>query len=190
MLTLFKPWRTGTALKTKDASWDEAFTAHTFSNRQEQIMKNFNIRYECLDQRDDFFSELKKGGTAVPDLINNDPESNEMDQMVVLDEMSIDDSMVPDDIDIGDQQSQRYKQLLKNMSITKHIMTRLGWTACEPNAFQDTDVLTSHESVSGIRVGSEWKEVVALIFLIAGCKLSKLVDLVQFHQEVNHYFRV
>ena len=43
MLTLFKPWRTGTTLKMKDASWDEAFTGHTFSQRQEQIMKNFNI---------------------------------------------------------------------------------------------------------------------------------------------------
>ena len=31
MLTLFKPWRTGTTLKTKDVSWDEAFIAHTFS---------------------------------------------------------------------------------------------------------------------------------------------------------------
>ena len=43
MLTLFKPWQNGTALKTKESSWDEAFTAHTFSNRQEQIMKIFNI---------------------------------------------------------------------------------------------------------------------------------------------------
>ena len=43
MLTLFKPWRTGTTLKTKDASWDEAFTAHMFSKQQDQIMKNFNI---------------------------------------------------------------------------------------------------------------------------------------------------
>jgi hypothetical protein len=39
-------------------------------------------------------------------------------------------------------------------------MTRLGWTACEPNTF-DSSALTSHEPVSGIRIGSEWKEVVA-----------------------------
>ena len=91
MLTLFKPWRTGTTLKTKDASWDDAFIAHTFSNRHEQIMKNFNIRYECLDQRDDFLSELKKGGTPGPGLINNDLEADEMNQMGVLDEGSVDD---------------------------------------------------------------------------------------------------
>ena len=47
------------------------------------------------------------------------------------------------------------------MSITKHVMTRVGWTACEPDTFQDGGALMSHEPVSGIRVGSEWKEVVA-----------------------------
>ena len=158
MLTLFKPWRTGTSLKAKEVSWDEAFTAHTFSERQEQIMKNFNIRYECLDQRDDFFSELKKGGTAGPALINNDVDVDEINQSGVLDDISVGD-MVPDDIDIDNQESQRYRQQMKTMSVTKHIMTKLGWTACKPNTFQVTG---AHEPVSGIRLGTEWKEVVAL----------------------------
>ena len=163
MLTLFKPWRTGTTLKTKDASWDEAFTAHMFTERQEQIMKIFNIRYECLDQRDDFLSELKKGATAVSGLINDD----EMNEPALLDEILVDDTSPNDIIDIDDQQSQRYKQQLKTMSITEYIMTRLGWTACEPNT-QDSGAFPSgspshysYEPVSGIRVGSEWKEVVA-----------------------------
>ena len=166
MLTLFKPWRTGTNLKTKDTSWDEAFTAHTFTSQEKQIMKNFNIRYECLDQRDDFFSELKKGATA-PGMINDDlaQAADEMNQTAVLDHevLPADDGMTPDDIEIDDQQSQRYKQQLKNMSITKHIMNRLGWTTCEPNTFDSGALtsLTSHEPVSGIRIGSEWKEVVA-----------------------------
>ncbi|KAF8231155.1 hypothetical protein L208DRAFT_1083722, partial [Tricholoma matsutake] len=43
MLTLFKPWHSGSTLKAKDASWDEAFVAHTFTNCEEKIMKNFNI---------------------------------------------------------------------------------------------------------------------------------------------------
>ncbi|KAF8230258.1 hypothetical protein L208DRAFT_1159727, partial [Tricholoma matsutake] len=61
MLTLFKPWPTGSTLEAKNASWDEAFVAHVFTNQQKKIMKNFNICYECLDQKDDFLSELKKG---------------------------------------------------------------------------------------------------------------------------------
>ncbi|KAF8811802.1 hypothetical protein BYT27DRAFT_7017694, partial [Phlegmacium glaucopus] len=63
MLTLFKPWQTGSALKSMTASWDETFVAHKFTDHHEQIIKNFNIWYECLDQRDDFLSELKKGST-------------------------------------------------------------------------------------------------------------------------------
>ncbi|KAF8809212.1 hypothetical protein BYT27DRAFT_7094716, partial [Phlegmacium glaucopus] len=127
MLTLFKPWRTGTALKPMDASWDEAFTAHNFTDRQEQIMRNFNIRYECLDQRDDFLSELKKGSTVVPGWMNDDLVTHEMNQSTVLDKL---DDMSADEIptyEIDDQQSQRFQQQLKSMSVTRHIMTRLGW---------------------------------------------------------------
>ncbi|EJD38106.1 hypothetical protein AURDEDRAFT_72509, partial [Auricularia subglabra TFB-10046 SS5] len=54
MLALFKPWRSGTDLKSTDELWETAFEAHEFSRRQEQIMDNFNLRYECLDARDDF----------------------------------------------------------------------------------------------------------------------------------------
>ena len=78
---------------------------------------------------------------------------DEMNQTAVLDEILVDD-MAPNNIDIDDQQSQRYQHQLKSMSITKHIMTRLGWTDCDPNTFQDSGVLTSYEPVSGICI---WK---------------------------------
>jgi hypothetical protein len=64
MLTLFKPWRSGTDLKNKVQSWDEAFTDHEFSQREHQIMNNFNLRYECLDARDDFSAKLRQGSVA------------------------------------------------------------------------------------------------------------------------------
>ncbi|PBK87469.1 hypothetical protein ARMGADRAFT_907344, partial [Armillaria gallica] len=54
MLALFKPWRNGSDLKTKSESWHEAFSRHNFSAREMQLMDNFNLRYECLDERDDF----------------------------------------------------------------------------------------------------------------------------------------
>ena len=43
------------------ASWDEIFSDHDFRTQQRQLMKNFNIRYECLDARDDYRAQLKKG---------------------------------------------------------------------------------------------------------------------------------
>ncbi|KZV98465.1 hypothetical protein EXIGLDRAFT_606911 [Exidia glandulosa HHB12029] len=59
MLTLFKPWRTGLDLKSLDSTWDEAYETYQFTARQESIMDNFNLRYECLDARDDFSKQRK-----------------------------------------------------------------------------------------------------------------------------------
>ena len=61
MLAFFKPWRTGKDLKSEDHSWDDAFTTHMFNTRQLEIMKYFNVRYECLDARDDYAAQMKKG---------------------------------------------------------------------------------------------------------------------------------
>ncbi|KAJ3897073.1 hypothetical protein F5879DRAFT_785414, partial [Lentinula edodes] len=59
MLTLFKPWRSGEDLKNKNQSWHEAFEAYVFSDQSLLYMKNMNIRFECLDARDDFRAQLK-----------------------------------------------------------------------------------------------------------------------------------
>ena len=96
-------------------------------------------------------------------MINSELIANDLDaNQAVLDEVLVDDIMAPDDIDFDDQQSQRYKQQLKNISIIKSIMTRLGWTTCasEPNTLQDSGALISHEPVSGIHIGSGWKEII------------------------------
>ena len=60
MLTLFKPWRHGKNLKEDNQSWDEAFTDYKFTPRQTELMKLFNIRYECNDARDDYSKLLKQ----------------------------------------------------------------------------------------------------------------------------------
>ena len=60
MLTLFKPWRTGSDLKIDGQSWNHAYENYKFSNRHKDLMKNFNLRYECLDARDDFHAEFQK----------------------------------------------------------------------------------------------------------------------------------
>ena len=59
MLCLFKPWRTGMELKKQDQSWDSAFRTFQFTKHQRKLMENFNLRYECLDARDDFHALMK-----------------------------------------------------------------------------------------------------------------------------------
>ncbi|KIL54128.1 hypothetical protein M378DRAFT_57442, partial [Amanita muscaria Koide BX008] len=61
MLAFFKPWRDGLSLKERTSTWDDAFISHPFTGRQLQLIKNFNIKYECLDARDDYNAQRKKG---------------------------------------------------------------------------------------------------------------------------------
>ncbi|KAJ6574056.1 hypothetical protein B0H19DRAFT_933701, partial [Mycena capillaripes] len=60
MLTLFKPWRSPSDLKDNISTWDQAFKEHKFTERQSQLIKNFDVRYECNDARDDHFTQMKK----------------------------------------------------------------------------------------------------------------------------------
>jgi hypothetical protein len=65
MLALFKPWRQGTDLKGADKLWDEEFNDHSFSEEQRRYMHNFNLRYECLDARDDYRAKMNKKGEDI-----------------------------------------------------------------------------------------------------------------------------
>ncbi|KAJ7077794.1 hypothetical protein C8R44DRAFT_554144, partial [Mycena epipterygia] len=60
ILTLFKPWRSPLDLKDYQSTWDQAFKEHEFTDRQQELIKNFDIRYECNDARDDHFAQMKK----------------------------------------------------------------------------------------------------------------------------------
>ncbi|KAF8813266.1 hypothetical protein BYT27DRAFT_7084956 [Phlegmacium glaucopus] len=60
MLTLFKPWRSSQDLKNIDQTWTEAFALYEFNIENKKIMNNFNLCYECLDERDDYHAILKK----------------------------------------------------------------------------------------------------------------------------------
>ncbi|KAF8884364.1 hypothetical protein BD779DRAFT_1443222 [Infundibulicybe gibba] len=66
MLTFFKPWRSGEDLKLSHDSWDAAFVEYDFTKRQKEIMGNFNLKYECLDAKDDFQAQLRAGAVTAP----------------------------------------------------------------------------------------------------------------------------
>ncbi|THU83191.1 hypothetical protein K435DRAFT_689997, partial [Dendrothele bispora CBS 962.96] len=62
MLSLFKPWRSGIDLKPFSMTWTEAFTCFEFRETQKKLIRNFNLRYECYDARDNYHAQLKKSG--------------------------------------------------------------------------------------------------------------------------------
>ncbi|KAH7918322.1 hypothetical protein BV22DRAFT_1108389 [Leucogyrophana mollusca] len=65
MLVLFQPWRCGHELKGANQTWGESFGVYAFNEQATEIMKHFNVRYECLDARDDYsarwWSEEREG---------------------------------------------------------------------------------------------------------------------------------
>ena len=66
MLTLFKSWTDPLSLNLLDQTWIHAFSKHNFSDRHQQIMGRFHVRYECNNTRDNFrlqhVHEAKKNG--------------------------------------------------------------------------------------------------------------------------------
>ncbi|KAG6893333.1 hypothetical protein C0992_010412 [Termitomyces sp. T32_za158] len=66
MLTLFKPWKSGLDLKLANKTWEESFSGFPFAPSHVTIMKNMNIRYECLDARDDFYSQRRGESEFLP----------------------------------------------------------------------------------------------------------------------------
>ncbi|KAH9917939.1 uncharacterized protein B0H18DRAFT_938117 [Fomitopsis serialis] len=62
MLMLFKPWHKGLDLTDTSQTWDDAFASHEFTERQQEVMKFFHIKYECNDSRDDFSKHRQDKG--------------------------------------------------------------------------------------------------------------------------------
>ncbi|KAJ3521123.1 hypothetical protein NMY22_g12441 [Coprinellus aureogranulatus] len=64
MLSLFVPWRKGNDLRKNKATWFEAFSSHKFPAHYVKIMANINLKYECLDARDDYRYQMRMNPEA------------------------------------------------------------------------------------------------------------------------------
>jgi len=128
MLTLFKPWRHGKNLKEDNQSWDEAFTDYKFTPRQTELMKLFNIRYECNDARDDYSKLLKQNnatGGVFPHWFGSDDNDH-------LDDDNYDDGTdytVHEEYEADQYTSIGKKglQRIEQMAEIQKIVTSAGW---------------------------------------------------------------
>ena len=123
MLTIFKPWRSGKDLKGEKDTWDESFLNFQFTDTQKQVMKNFNLCYECLDAHDDHRAALKKGtkkevlpGWNTYELDDTDEWNGNTDD--------IDEEYENDPMFQGHYEKSRQAQMLQMMNI----MVNIGWT--------------------------------------------------------------
>ncbi|KAJ6520773.1 hypothetical protein DFH09DRAFT_1048253, partial [Mycena vulgaris] len=133
MLVLFKPWRSPADLKDVVSTWDQAFKEHEFTDRQKQLMGNFNLRYECNDARDDHFAQMKKklaeakaaGRSLFPSsfLTFKDKFADDLNE---IDYGSDDDEMGDQDED-SVQKGPKTLKLLAEAKILTEIMETSGW---------------------------------------------------------------
>ena len=148
MLTLFKPWRKGSDLKSQMAeSWDNTFHRHAFNEEEQKLMKNFNIRYECLDARDDFRSQMKKGTNPIT--CSWDADDEEQDNGNPLDSelntINFDDVPV-DPLNAGPRHNKR----MREMEVVNHMMTSLGWTEPLPSILVQTESFQPEKILTGV----------------------------------------
>ena len=158
MLTFFKPWRTGKDLKLEDQNWDDAFENHVFNTMHLKKMKYFNVRYECLDARDDYAAQMKKGENAgifsnwdVYDSLNSDildHNSFEGDDFVC-------DINLVDENNIGPKTEKRNRDMLH----VEQIMQEAGWFNESPNGPAEVGDLTPVLPAQ-LQSGKDWTAIV------------------------------
>lgn len=141
MLTFFAPWRTGLDLKKSDQTWNDAFELYAFNARSKQLMKNFHIRYECYDSRDDYHTQLKARVAAQQERledVDSDDEDNYIDHAEPGDDADVD--FDADDGALG-KDSLKWQTQMRDVETVMH---NAGWSA---------SVVDTGSDLSGTSVG-------------------------------------
>ncbi|KAF8811287.1 hypothetical protein BYT27DRAFT_7278067, partial [Phlegmacium glaucopus] len=158
MLALFKPWRSGLDLRQQTDSWDDAFLSHEFSPRQHEVMKNMNIRYECLDARDDFHAQMKKGTTVMPSWAEPGTQIfDDLDQMVIDDAINI--PTILDEHSISPIVGKRQRSHTELMSDVRRMLMSLGWTIQNKDLLPD-DLNLTPDPIQ-LQSPAQWKATVS-----------------------------
>jgi hypothetical protein len=160
MLAFFKPWRSGHDLKSADENWNTAFIKHSFLQRQEEIIKNMNIRYECLDSRDDYRAQLKKDAGALPHWIDDqgeDDASSLVDPYLGPSHYSNDDELPSQFLHVGKAEKRRQREILT----MRNIMTNIGWTKVKYDKGLYPDDVINPIPITRELTGTEWKAEVS-----------------------------
>ncbi|KAH7905988.1 hypothetical protein BJ138DRAFT_1016917, partial [Hygrophoropsis aurantiaca] len=165
MLTLFVPWRSGKDLKAQHSSWHDQFTQQSFMTRHLDIMKFFNVRYECLDERDDYSSQLRaqQDKRPLPDWANEHYPADEEEDWIEKDATFpiFDPDCVIDKTTIGKKTSKwNYDK-----TIIHQMLEKCGWLSLMspskpldiPQEMEGVDELSSNQWKSRVK---KQKEVV------------------------------
>jgi hypothetical protein len=158
MLAFFKPWRTGKDLKSEGQIWDDAFRSYKFNTRHLEIMKYFNVRYECLDARDDYAAQMKKDENI--GIFSNWHVYDNFDSDIIDynsfegDNFAFDIDNINHDI-TGPKTEKRNRDMLH----VEQIMQDAGWFDKSPNGQPDVGNLTPVVPTQ-LQSGKDWIAIV------------------------------
>ena len=142
MLVLFKPWQKPLSLKMEKNTWDETFLKHKFTNRQLELIRNFNIKYECLDACDDYNAQMRDSGdnTFFPHGAEVENEKHDFDPDLFTKSNDLNniydyDTMMTQPIGRSEYKRQREAEDMRN------ILHNTGWSKTvksifDPNKFK------------------------------------------------------
>ena len=153
MLTLFKPWRNSGDLKDESESWAEAFTLYEFKFEDKKIMSNFNLHYECLDERDDYHAILKRQSK----LKKKQQSSFFQESHEEEDDFGINSNIQEDYGDpkiLGPNAIKKIQQMIE----MEEIMKRASWKGDKDNVIMQSKLQIFQPSI--FRTGSQWKGIV------------------------------
>jgi hypothetical protein len=161
MLTLFKPWRTGLDLKNDEATWNDAFISHNFSDRQNSVMANMNICYESLDARDDFHAQMKKGTVSMPSWAEG--ASNiwtDLDQTITDDHLdSTNVNPIVSDVYISSTLGRAQLRAQTMMTSIRQTLSDAGWTKTDSQLLP-SDLELKPEPIAVNKTAPQWKTAV------------------------------
>ena len=162
MLALFRPWRSGLDLKSETNTWDDAFTLYQFSPRHLTLMKNMNLRYECLDARDDFHAQMRNGSINMPAWADKGAGIlQDLDQIAIEDAINGDIGRTElDDLSLTTQVGRRDKARTELMANIRRTLTTMGWTDHHPNLLPES-LNIMPDPIQIEQTPSQWKAAVA-----------------------------
>ena len=140
MLVLFKPWRSGNDLKKINQNWQQSFNEYTFSDRQMQLMDNFNIRYECNDARDDYSAQRHNDDNKNDETLWYDKmDTANLNMDDIFNDFEDDDRVIDDVIDIYLTPNGKHLSKLGQMAEIEQIVCDAGWLEKSPNGMIPID---------------------------------------------------
>jgi hypothetical protein len=158
MLTLFKPWRTGLDLKSAEETWEQAFNKYSFSPAQKILMSNFNLRYECLDARDDYSAQMKDNNKENHNNFWESSENNPLDQEYT--------GWKDNDEDFNDEMylsgsCRQNDAKEEEMRHVEQIVAGAGWLDKSPDGINEVDLEDFKPTVDNS--GSQWSTLIQRI---------------------------